>query len=125
MEHLTRTKAHRLHKQLWNWLAENPTKTKCAWPKWEKYRGICAYCFPCHVHLEEADDDDCNKSCILKWPGDNCLSRTDNDRNGLFCRWEKAKTLKAKTRLAKQIRDLPLRPLKRNRKPTGKKGAPK
>ena len=133
MEPLTRTKAHRLHKQLWNWLAENPTKDKFDWPGWHEHNidvnDIQWRCFPCELRFQQTGhnsaDLTCKTECMLVWPDVNCCHKSRFSFGGLFNRWANT-TPQNRTRLAKQICDLPLRPLKRPRKPaTIKKGARK
>ena len=99
---LTKDEAIRLHRELWGWLAENPEKRKCDWPRWKAcggdIRGVFALCFACQV------SSNCAK-CLLVWPNRCCYT---NDEDALFYRWESAGT-NEKAKLAKQIRDLPVR----------------
>ena len=88
---------HLLHKQLWTWLSDNPSKKKHHWPEWEKNGGniprINSYCFAC----------DYTKNCY------SCPI-TDNDAeaclDGLydeFCNAEKQE----RSALALKIANLP------------------
>jgi hypothetical protein len=37
------------HKELWTWLADNPTMYKRSWPRWTMFRPWIGWsCFPCH-----------------------------------------------------------------------------
>ena len=135
MEHLTRAKAHKLHKQLWSWLAKNPTAYKSAWTGWAEFgpdaTQITHSCFPCELrrqqHNHQGADLTCLTECMFIWPDGNtdCVHTHFYFHGGLFYRWSEAHLPEVRTKLALQIRDLPLRPLKRTRKPTTKKGATK
>jgi len=94
-----------LHKQLWTWLSENPSRQKEDWPGWTYNDTTEAYlysntviknlCFCCqYTDLDEEkddideekddiDEDDCDR-CPLKWPGDYC-----EDETSPFERWKK------------------------------------
>lgn len=97
---LTKDEAVRLHREMWGWLTENPEKRKCDWPRWKAcggdIRGVFELCFACQV------SSNCAK-CLLVWPNRSCY-----DEDALFYRWELAGT-NEKAKLAKQIRDLPVR----------------
>ena len=99
---LTIDKAIEYHRELWGWLSENPKKEKWDWPGWNGLEylnpGYHEHCFACIM------SKDCDE-CLLVWPGTGCCN---DDRNGLFMRWEQAKG-KKRSALAIQIRDLPVR----------------
>jgi len=100
---LTKDEAIRLHREMWGWLAENPEKMKCDWPRWKENGGdieyVCAYCFACEL------SPGCD-NCILVWPCGYCANIKSSD--GLYGRWYFA-DISEKARLAEQIRDLPVR----------------
>jgi len=61
----------KLHRELWKWLMDNPTKRKWDWPRWESNGGDIPdaynFCFACHCYL--CDD------CPCDWgPGGGCMS---------------------------------------------------
>lgn len=64
MKKLTLRKTIKLHRELWNWLADNPGEGKRDWPRWEEieaeYGKIKNLCFACHY---------CGNNC-LKCPFD-------------------------------------------------------
>jgi hypothetical protein len=94
---------HTHHKELWNWLAENPYDEKCDWPGWYYNGGKVDYaesdCFAC-----ESSCNDCEE-CPLIWPKNiNCF-----DMHGLYQRWLLSDDTEERKKLAEQIRDLPVR----------------
>ena len=97
---------HTAHKEMWNWLAENPKKEKGDWPGWDKNGGnflennIYAECFACQYTEEIGLHCD---SCPLVWPSGVCLD------DGLFEIWKETKNLVMKSSLARQIANLPVR----------------
>jgi len=96
------------HKRLWNWLSENPEKSKSDWPEWNTFKEAPSNCFACkfdeamkkNIFLE----NDC-VFCPLTKKGNSlyciCL-------DGLFYRWYYAHK-KQKYIISKQIANLPLR----------------
>lgn len=83
------------HKRLWNWLAENPEKSKSNWPEWKRLHSDQG-CFACDFHF-------CAGICPFKKKCSPCL-------DGLFLRWVDAIGFNlSRYRLAKQIANLPLR----------------
>jgi len=115
---LTKDKAVRLHRELWGWLADNPNKQKWDWPEWKVMGGgmgfIDNYCFCCAYAGDTLDGERKNcKNCLLVWPGESCQyssdDETDENMYGLFEEWISVRTDKKRSKLAKQIRDLPVR----------------
>lgn len=107
---LTKDEAARLHRELWGWLAENPSMEKADWPGWDEFDRnqirLENYCFACM-----ATDGGCN-GCLLIWPGGDCCdAKEPNDSDGLFMKWEcyDEDLLEGRAELARQIRDLPVR----------------
>ena len=98
---------HDNHKRLWNWLADNPMKEdgtltgKWDWPEWDfnggSIKAVELLCFACQGS---------HKCCVLIWPNEFCVG---DDRNGLYNQWIKATNPTTRSRLARQIADLPLR----------------
>ncbi len=91
---------HTAHKELWNYLAENPTKQKEDWPEWKvnggKYSRVDGNCFACEFTI----DDTCY-DCPLIWPIDFCAS---------YKKWaEEGISLEERTSLALQIANLPVK----------------
>lgn len=99
---------HTLHKELWNWLAENPQQRKDDWPRWEKNGGdieyISSYCFACEY--VDSLKQNC-EACPLVWP-DGCKCCTDD--GALYDQWDSAEcNFKLRSELALQIANLPVR----------------
>ena len=102
---LTKKRVKELHTELWLWLAENPDSEKTGWPRWKGNGGNISYvragCFPCEYTVQGEN----RLCCCLEFPGkmppDDCLG-------GLYDKWCEA-TGKARTALAKQIAELPIR----------------
>lgn len=56
------------HREIWNWLADNPSKEKKDWPGWEEYVGSkieINYCFLCD-YVNFAKGGMCS-FCPLDW----------------------------------------------------------
>ena len=98
------------HRKMWHWLAENPNKNKKDWPGWKKYNidpspKEMKYCFLCGYISHTEKDKGCYH-CPLDWYiTDMCMSRYPEESYYLsYC---DAITLKAKTKYAKIIANLP------------------
>lgn len=113
---LTKKLMKKHHTELWLWLHGDSKREKSDWPRWKEnggdIRGEDPYCFPClyseqHERKNEDWDDPCR--CPLDFPR---WETTDGAialcLGGLFLKWIKAKG-KARTTLAKQIAELPIR----------------
>jgi len=105
---LTKEKALELHRELWDWLSKNPEKRKSQWPGWVNYDSEWArgnqFCFAC------AGSPNACEECLLEWPGVDCCNDVEEgDDKGLFMLWDNTSDPVKHTRLAEQIRDLPLR----------------
>ncbi len=95
---------HTAHKELWNYLAENPTEWKVNWPGWEtnggKYNKVNSHCFACEFIVGGTCCD-----CPLIWPNNDCAGY-----NGLHTKWAKEGiSLEERTSLALKIANLPVR----------------
>ena len=95
---------HTAHKELWNYLAENPTKHKKDWPGWEinggEYSEVVGHCFACEFTIAVI----CY-NCPLIWPSGCCTGY-----NGLYSEWAKEGiSLEERTSLALKIANLPVR----------------
>lgn len=114
------------HRQMWDWLANNPDKDKHDWPGWSKHGMFVPmyHCFACSFASNfrpecHAYPDRC-VYCPLVWPGGNCTTMQSDmvmpicdevpDKH-LFSYWESPNTTtKAKVQIAEYIRDLRVRP---------------
>lgn len=109
----------RKHRQLWNWLAENPSSWKEDWPEWEFNGGNVATinhdCFACKWG-KGGGTHHCSH-CLFTWgprEDDTCeeIVAEGEFSDGYYAEWEDARNdLSERTRLAEIIRDLPLREL--------------
>lgn len=64
-----------LHREMWNWLADNPSKDKKDWPRWRKNGGDIEHCFASCFMCEYASAHSANTKiainchiCPLAWP---------------------------------------------------------
>lgn len=107
------------HWQVWNWLAENPTKGKSEWPGWlcEELRAIveehdvvsCSMCFACAVRTDlKGDANLCGAICPIKnWSfGTENVLGTPCLRSGtMYARWKSSRNLVIRKQLAIAIAD--------------------
>ena len=95
------------HRTMWNWLADNPEKSKKDWPGWNRFKNeYWKDCFLCqYTHdygYSTSRGLNCN-FCPLRWPyGEECYYT-------IFSAWSWAAVPEDKTRLARQIAELPER----------------
>ncbi len=97
------------HRDLWDWLAQNPQAEKEDWPDWEeKFYGYdyeelddYSHCFLCMFAQE-----DCG-GCPVEWPGRNC--GTNLIAKSPYIQWQDAHDDADRTKYAIIIRDLPER----------------
>ena len=117
MEKLSREEAIRLHREMWNWIADENEKGNDV-DKWlflikegfieskdlevilesDEYKIDC-YCFCCEYAKQKADEngeeyDYRCKYCPLEWGNANkdllfmcCDHKRENDDEGLYCLW--------------------------------------
>ena len=90
--------SERLHKELWNWLSENPMK--------EEVNQHVDTCY----HAKSAcsfTDGHCT-SCPINW-GENCTCMYDAEKQemGLIYKWGQSENPEQRAELARKIRDLP------------------
>ena len=100
---------HTAHKELWNYLAENPTKQKEDWPEWKinggKYSNVEYHCFACEFTIGGTCCD-----CPLIWPSDCCTDGYNTNNYGLYKKWAKEGiSLEERTSLALKIANLPVK----------------
>lgn len=108
MEKVTPFPEH-LHRKLWDWLAKHPTKQKWNWPEWKNNGGtieeVTADCFGCESSYRDLDGDiicPLCRECYRHHP-EVCLY-------GNYHKWNWSDDAKERRRLARIIRDLPVRP---------------
>jgi len=106
--------AYYFHKKIWLWCAGNPEKKEKEWPMWEKNGGIIPQLIAAHPACEfkvaqsNAFISTCDKYCLVDWPGGRCTD-LPNGIMGLGERWRTAEQKKERSRLARQIANLPMR----------------
>ena len=100
---------HSLHRELWQWLGDNPLMDKEDWGRWVDNGGnvpMCdSDCFACSYNYDRFDaiTNECDCSlCPLQWSGKDCTASE-------FRRWERSRSDEERTRLAYAIRDLPVK----------------
>ena len=94
---MTKKETIRLHRELWNWLADNPAASKIDWPGWKTYNAV-EHCFLCE-YAERHMESGC---CLLDWEDTN----TCYDSGSLYARYSFCKELKLQSQLARQIANL-------------------
>lgn len=110
---------HEWHIELWNWLADNPTKEKGDWFNL-KYNGLYknevhCECFACQLANYESFSWDNCKKCPIKWGNEvtgqidmYCLSDiNESSIDTLFDKWILEKDLQQRSEYARQIANLP------------------
>ncbi len=110
---LTKKEAIKRHRELWTWLAENPTKEKQDWPGWVRYDAALNDCFLCEYALKSRKNDS-NRLNICDYCPVEFKETNDYPKGtigyclgGLFIRWLWTTNPKERSRLASLIRDLP------------------
>jgi hypothetical protein len=109
---LSKKKALKLHRELWNWLAKNPEKVKYEWPRWVHNKGdipeMSNECFLCEYAAYHG-------GCLYGCPVD-CSEygdpRKDDCLGGLFnkyCDEGSFGDAEVRSHYAECIRDLPER----------------
>lgn len=101
----TKKQLKALHVELWNWLAENPEKSKDDWPRWEFNRGTIKeaenLCFACEA-ADVPTKNNCD-GCTCSW-GEYSTCEPDEDGYSIYEEW-KRKTGEERTKYALQVRD--------------------
>ena len=93
----------KLHREFWQWLADNPNMHKWDWPKWKENGGQYdgwnnAHCFAC----EYSKNPECS-DCPCDWGGEDMFCE---DRGTIFDSWQRSKLgSKERTKYALLIKD--------------------
>jgi hypothetical protein len=115
------------HRELWDWCARNPKKHKSNWPGFSKnggpYQFVRSFCFACQYTedngyaIKGTTMLECGY-CLFEWPfADGASVPCTNAMAvvvGLYKQWIKCSNNKMRTKIAKQIRDLPINPIWRD-----------
>lgn len=92
------------HREMWNWLAENPDKEKMHWPGWKNNKRVSNNCFLCGYSDATGHRDVCN--CPLDWLRTKfCMER--DPKLSYYLLYDEATTLKDRAKYAKIIANLP------------------
>jgi hypothetical protein len=65
----TKSQLKKLHRELWQWLADNPDQWKSGWPRWEEVGETMNNCFACEAAGEDKQyrfASDCRR-CTVDW----------------------------------------------------------
>ena len=96
---MARTKAQlkKLHRELWQWLADNPDKWKEDWPSFQLGAAMndCFACEAAGEHKKHKGSADCRK-CPAQWGYDNSktkdiFSPPCTKKKSPFYKWEDAR----------------------------------
>lgn len=125
---MSKKEAFRKHYALWNWLAENPTKSKEEWPGWMnewkpvrrrgRYRFyprrqcfLCEYYYQSRLkksvkvstagHYYSSKCIECIACVLCVFMGSNCFSPTN-----VYHKWQNATDIKERIKYACSIRDV-------------------
>ncbi len=101
------------HRQLWGWLAKNPSKRKNDWPGWSsnggKHSDYISSCFACMWIEKHSVSGSCGadnevSKCPLDW---KILGGCMNDKS-YYQKWDNAKTNPTRVKYARLISKLKL-----------------
>ncbi|MFR2774805.1 MAG: hypothetical protein ACLTBR_03125 [Anaerostipes sp.] len=121
MEKLTKQEAIKLHRKMWNWIADETERTGKFCDKYEYFdvmkipRGDCprALCYCCEYAIQKSGEEYENrcKCCPLYWGSDcdeyMCLDKKFmGDDKGLFGRWRDTNNIEESANLAREIANL-------------------
>lgn len=90
---LTARQALEIGQELWEWLEENPDKSKDDWPGWKKYGGMFVDCPTCEYDNQQ-DSDGCNE-CLIYWRKKPGLDNHCTYHDSPFEKWCGASTLRS------------------------------
>lgn len=92
------------HREIWNWLSENPDKEKMHWPGWSIYESVPNNCFLCG-YADATAEMSCH-NCPIDWRRtEHCMDR--EPVLSYYLLYDEATTLKDKTKYAEIIASLP------------------
>lgn len=97
------------HRELWQWLVDNPMKNKEDWPGWDynggTYDSRYNDCFACSF-VKKLDGCGEGEGCPLEWPEQSCMEYGKS----IYERWDNSLDPTERSTLAAQIRDLKVKP---------------
>lgn len=95
---------HTKHKELWQWLADNPKSCKSEWPGWKDFPNRESNCFACNAILErKLGTHLCSERCPLFEK--QCYEGEYKE----YIKARHKKDWEAVSMIAKKIRDMPVK----------------
>ena len=95
----------KLHRALWNWLANNPNQLKEDWPGWKQYPTTENHCFLCEYRKQTN-----TSCCLVRWEStqpEEGMDLVGCSRQGtLYNFYSSSGSLKERTKYAKLIAEL-------------------
>jgi hypothetical protein len=88
MKRLTKRAALLACAELWEWLAENPCKSKMEWPGWEEFEGKYGQALwdcPCCQYFRKEWHGGCEKCLPALWPGKG--APCNSKEGGIYADW--------------------------------------
>lgn len=111
---MARTKAQlkKLHRELWQWLADNPGAEKWDWPRFDEMKAVPVFeCFACEAagrfYGRPDPDFSCGK-CPCEWGVPHKPEREatcTSSAKSIYVRWRNTHNGKLRTKYALQVRD--------------------
>ncbi len=117
MRFAKKNECEKLHRELWNWLAETCEKYKTEWPGWKKYKTIFGtHCFACEFTTKNKNfGHDCTK-CPLDWCKPSQITDLDNYMDdyaqcefvkiSLYHKWKNTDKTYLRKKYAKKIAEM-------------------
>lgn len=116
---LTKEKAIKRHRMMWNWIGDETLKRErfvtkqeaiehFGWDDSKMYNGCWCCTYVCRI----CKDRTCKDNCPIRWPGDTCCDDFSRGNKGLYDKWRAMRgfsNYKEAADLAYQIANLPER----------------
>lgn len=117
---LTKKEAVKLHRHMWNWIADKTEKRGKFINQMDYFEAmdippeerpsVNSYCCE-YDNQKNGEDTDCCKYCPINWnsecdEGMCCDKKNPYDRRGLFLRWSDTNSIKERVKLARKIANL-------------------
>jgi len=103
---LSKAKTIELHRELWDWLAQNPDADKADWPGWSDYPQIPSLCFLCNYDKQGR----CSVCPVqFKVPPELSPGTVNYCLGGVYHQWNHSTHPTNRALLAAVIRDLPIK----------------
>ena len=105
---MTKKEAIKMHRSMWNWLAETGREYKFDTPEIQAFPDLFNDCFLCEYSkvCNSGKSHDCCKFCPLEWPEiEQCYGKDWQD--GIYDKWLEAENIGERKAIALQIANLP------------------